>query len=66
MPPEGKARGQRGLADGRAAGRTNPAKELNEKDRSIRPLGRAKGRGPRLRFGFRNAIFPSLFRRGGG
>jgi hypothetical protein len=29
MPPEGKARGQRGLADGRAAGRTNPAKELN-------------------------------------
>jgi hypothetical protein len=27
--PEGKARAQRGLADGRAESKTNPAKELN-------------------------------------
>ena len=33
---------------------------MSEKDRSIRPLGRPRGGGPGLRFGFRNARFPSL------
>jgi hypothetical protein len=33
----------------------------DEKDRLIRPLGRARGDGPGLRFGFRNGVFPSWF-----
>jgi hypothetical protein len=35
---------------------------MDEKDRSVRPSGRAKGGGPGLALSFRNAIFPSWLR----
>jgi hypothetical protein len=47
---------------GRLAGRRTRAAELSgaedEKDLLVRPLGRARGGGPGLGLGFRNAVFP--------
>jgi hypothetical protein len=53
----------------KCAGNANALHEVNpvsrafgdEKDRWIRPTGRARGDGPGLRFGFSNAVFPSWF-----